>query len=74
MSGDRYAGAISKDLFITTSWASDGIYLGYKDVIVGKMRDNSMYPTVDLFNGNNDLIDLIQIQNIQIGGMLNVQR
>jgi len=74
MGGDRYAGAISKDLFMTTSWISNGIYLGYKDVIVGKMRDNSMYPTVDLFNGNNDLIDLIQIQNIQIGGMLNVQR
>jgi hypothetical protein len=38
------------------------------------MRDNSMYPTVDLFNGNNDLIDLIQLENIQIGGMLNAQR
>lgn len=74
MSGDRYAGAISKDLYITATWNSAGIYLGYKDVVVGKMRDTSMYPTVDLFNGNNDLIDLIQLEHIQIGGMLNAQR
>ena len=73
-SKDRYAGAISKDLYMTTSWSSEGIYLGYKDVVVGKVRDNIMYPTVDLFDGNNDLIDLIQLENVQIGGMLNAQR
>mgnify|MGYP003149502389 CR=1 FL=1 len=73
-SGDRYSGAISKDLYVSSTWNSEGIYLGYKDILVGKMRDNSMYPTVDLFNGNNDLIDLIQLENIQIGGMLNAQR
>ena len=73
-SGDRYAGAISKDLYMTTSWCSEGIYLGYKDVIVGKVRSNHMYPTVDLFNGNNDLIDIILLEDIRIGGMLNVQR
>ena len=33
-----------------------------------------MYPTVDLFNGNNDLIDIILLEDIRIGGMLNVQR
>ena len=73
-SGDRYAGAISKDLYMTTSWCSEGIYLGYKDVIVGKVRSNHMYPTVDLFNGNNDLVDIILLEDIRIGGMLNVQR
>lgn len=73
-SGDRYAGAISKDLYVSSTWNSEGIYLGYKDILVGKMRDKSMYPTVDLFNGNNDLIDLIQLENIQIGGMLNAHR
>jgi|TARA_R100000781_G_scaffold113795_1_gene83081 fructose-specific component phosphotransferase system IIB-like protein len=73
-SGDRYAGAISKDLYISTSWNTAGLFLGYKEVLVGKMREDSMYPTVDLFNGNNDLIDLIQLQNIRVGGMLNVQR
>ena len=73
-SGDRYAGAISKDLYMSTTWNCEGIYLGYKDVLVGKMGDNSIYPSVDLFNGNNDLIDLIQLENIQIGGMLNAQR
>jgi len=72
-SGDRYAGAISKDLYVSSTWNSEGIYLGYKDILVGKMRGNAMYPTVDLFNGNNDLIDLIQLENIQIGGMLNAQ-
>jgi len=71
---DRYAGAISKDWFMTTTWLNNGIYLGYKDVIVGRMRDNTMYPTVELFNGNSDLIDLIQLENIEIGGMLNAQR
>tara|TARA_R100000808_G_C2145609_1_gene153458 strand:+ start:39 stop:701 length:663 start_codon:yes stop_codon:yes gene_type:complete len=70
-SGDRYAGAISKDIYMTTTWHSEGIFLGYKDTAVGKMRNDSMYPTVELFNGNNDLIDLIQLENIQIGGMLN---
>ena len=71
---DRYAGAISKDWFMTTTWLNNGIYLGYKDVIVGRMRDDKMYPTVELFNGNSDLIDLIQLENIEIGGMLNAQR
>jgi hypothetical protein len=73
-SGDRYAGAISKDLYMSATWNSNGIYLGYKDVLVGKMRERSLYPTVDLFSGNNDLIDLIQLESIQIGGTLNVQR
>ena len=73
-SGDRYAGAISKDLYMTASWCSEGIYLGYKDVIVGKVRSNHMYPTVDLFNGNNDLVDIILLEDIRIGGMLNAQR
>jgi|TARA_R100001530_G_scaffold7414_1_gene8123 hypothetical protein len=71
MSNDRYAGAISKDLYLTCSWSSEGIYLGYKDVIIGKMRNSTVFnPTVDLFTGNNDLIDLVQIQGIHIGGML----
>tara|TARA_R100001082_G_scaffold106367_1_gene79188 strand:- start:3530 stop:4198 length:669 start_codon:yes stop_codon:yes gene_type:complete len=73
-SGDRYAGAISKDLYLTTSWSSEGIYLGYKDVTVGKVRSNYMHPTVDLFEGNNDLVDIILLEGIRIGGMLNVQR
>ena len=73
-SGDRYAGAISKDLYMTTNWHSRGIYLGYKDVLVGKIRSNHIYPTVDLFNGNNDLIDIILLENIRIGGMVNAQR
>jgi hypothetical protein len=59
---------------MTTSWCSEGIYLGYKDVIVGKVRSNYMYPTVDLFNGNNDLVDIILLEDIRIGGMLNAQR
>jgi hypothetical protein len=73
-SGNRYAGAISKDLYMTASWCSEGIYLGYKDVIIGKVRSNYMHATVDLFDGNNDLVDIILLEGIRIGGMLNVQR
>ena len=59
-SGNRYAGAISKDLYMT--------------VIIGKVRSNYMHATVDLFDGNNDLVDIILLEGIRIGGMLNVQR
>tara|TARA_R100001082_G_scaffold109297_2_gene86184 strand:- start:1078 stop:1743 length:666 start_codon:yes stop_codon:yes gene_type:complete len=71
LSGDRYAGAISCDFYLTAHWVAPGIYLGYKDVLVGKMRQDRIYnPTVDLFSGNDDLVELIQSNNITLGGIL----
>ena len=70
-SGDRYAGAISCDFYITSHWFSPGMYLGYKDVLVGKMRNDRIYnPTVDLFSGNDDLSELVQSVSITVGGIL----
>ena len=71
MSGDRYAGAVSCDFYLTTHWLAPGIYLGYKDVLVGRMRQDRIYnPTVDLFKGNDDLVELVQSVNITLGGIL----
>ena len=71
LSGDRYAGAISRDFYLSSHWVAPGIYLGYKDVLVGKMRQDRIYnPTVDLFRGNDDLAELVQSVNITLGGIL----
>tara|TARA_R100001530_G_C4298105_1_gene149756 strand:- start:214 stop:876 length:663 start_codon:yes stop_codon:yes gene_type:complete len=71
LSGDRYSGAISCDFYLSSHWVAPGIYLGYKDVLVGKMRQDRIYnPTVDLFRGNDDLAELVQSVNITLGGIL----
>ena len=53
-----------KDIFFPSYFTASGLI----------SRSNHMYPTVDLFNGNNDLVDIILLEDIRIGGMLNAQR
>lgn len=61
--GRRLAAAINKDFFISSSWLVDGLYLGYKTTLVGKIsnRHYLQNPQVELFdNINKYLIEQIQ--------------
>lgn len=68
--GKKYSVAISKDFYVSLSWNCSGIFLGYKDIILGKVINHNIFsPSVILFEGNEDFIEIINDQGIRIGGV-----
>ena len=68
--GKKYSVAMSSDFYLSLSWNCTGIFLGYKDVVLGKMVNNNLYtPSVNLFKGNEDFIEVITEQGIRVGGV-----
>ena len=72
--GRKYSVAINKDFYLTLKWNLEGIFLGYKDGEIGKMVSNNLYtPSVNLFEGNEDLNEVVSEQGIRIGGIENAR-
>lgn len=68
--GKKYSVAISNDFYLSLSWNCNGIFLGYKDTVLGKMTSFNLYtPSVNLFKGNEDFIEVVTEQGIRVGGV-----